>query len=221
MPKSLLPLPTGETLLSRLLFQLGQAGICDIVISTRPELKLAFDCCVDTLLQSEMGKAMRISVLSNSEHAVGPVPALARAVKESTLKRSLLCLPDIYYARNPFISSLMPRGFAVSLLVGPVKDGRSGFVRVSGTRVVDVQYVLSGTADRCQEGYNWTGAAIMNVDALLELIAFSNVAEDAPLDDFFNRLAIQSRSVTWFFCGPFVNVNSFESLIECASLQGS
>lgn len=220
LPKSLLPLPTGETLLTRVLRQLQEVGVSRAIISTTErhisvlrECKKRFQCEVP---ESAFSIA---EIVENDSHRFGPISALASVVGTIQDAEVLLCLPDIFCVRNPFVDLGSERGAATTVLLGDSQVGRGGVVATAGDRVSHFQYEAYGRMPKTDEVvFNWIGAARLGPQALQCLTKFAMSRPEGPLELLFQDLLDGGLAVSWSSIGKFVNVNSFGSLSECLSI---
>lgn len=219
LPKALLPIRSDATLLTRLIEQLAEVGISRIIVSTTPiQFDLLSEFVKDYSHMRELAPGsppVSITVQENDAHSVGPVPALAAAIRAHPASSYILCLSDIFYYECTFHSLVRAaiRG-ENAMLVGEYADGRGGVVfSKSGVALrLSYQWVRGSTNSSI---YNWTGAAAFGHETLGDLDRFSTEAADVPLEDLFQYLIDARHRFGVLVGGSFINVNDFASYLAC------
>jgi choline kinase len=201
LPKCFLPVSSEETLLTRLLGQLREAGFAKIVISTSPQWFPLFEAFTRRCRETGSSSAL---VLSNPAHADGPLAALGNAARQIEEPRLLLCLPDIFFQENPF-PKLAAGNRAAALSGCPVdrltKSPSSGFLTIKDGIVETLAYQPSPHPDAF-----WPGVALFPQSGVVALL--ESIAPEGPIENLFAAAIAQGIRFTFQPCGPFGNVNT-------------
>jgi NDP-sugar pyrophosphorylase family protein len=202
LPKCFLPVSAEETLLTRLLGQLRDAGFDKVAISTSPQWFPVFEALVGRCRETRSSSAL---VLSNPAHAAGPLAALGNAARQIEEPRLLLCLPDIYFRENPF-PGLAATGQDAVLSGCPVdrmtRAPSSGFLTVNEGMVETLTY---RTPPDRPDAF-WPGVALFPRNGFVPLL--ESVAPEGPIENLFAAAMAQGVRFAFQPCGPFGNVNT-------------
>jgi hypothetical protein len=207
LPKCFLPVSAEETLLTRLLNQLAEAGFAKAAISTSPEWFPVFEA----LIARFRGTGC-CEVLSNPAHAAGPLAALGGAARQIGERRLLLCLPDIFFPENPFpaLAAANPDVAALSgcMAGGSMSAPSSGFLTVNRGMVEALTYRRS--TGRC-DAY-WPGVALFPQGGIVPLL--ESMAPGGPIEELFAAAIAQRVRIGFQPCGPFGNVNTLSEWLR-------
>jgi hypothetical protein len=228
LPKSLFPISAGDTLLTRNLRWLLLAGCANILISTNPDQYEIVEWSVRRFLGAlssapSLGSIPSIKVLSNKQHAVGPVHALATAAAAAATGSDglLYCLSDICFLANPFTATTASPTSTVFARSG---DGVN-YLSQGGVAIVRKQVCcrLCLRPEDCiqepdEEKYLWSGMAMLDHSALQELHRFVSSIPQAVEEDYINRCISTGQSFERRDVPGFVNVNTFEDYRVAISL---
>jgi NDP-sugar pyrophosphorylase family protein len=224
LPKCLLAVSRHETLLTRLLSQLLNAGHTHVVVSTSPSQYPLLSSFVERTVDAWIaaGSAdFTVDVFSNPAHGRGPLPALAEAVSGHVSQEYVLALADIMFSANPFTSAASKDSDG-QLVVGPYEAGRSGIVLTHAAFVSRLLYRWPAQSGPTGEAaLNWTGAARFGADVASEIVAFASGADGQPLEAAFNSVLSRGYALSYAETGRFVNVNVFEDLAVCQAILES
>jgi molybdopterin-guanine dinucleotide biosynthesis protein A len=216
LPKCFLPVSSEETLLTRLLSQLQEAGFAKTVISTSPQWFPLFEAftrrcretrSTDALEREDRPQKTMVcpTVLSNPAHAAGPLAALGNAARQIEEPRLLLCLPDIFFWENPF-PELAAGDRAAALSGCPVdrltKSPSSGFLTVKDGVVETLAY----QPPPARPDAFWPGVALFRQSGVVPLL--ESIAPEGPIENLFSAAIAQGVRFTFQPCGPFGNVNT-------------
>ncbi|MCU0275012.1 MAG: hypothetical protein MUE34_17450, partial [Acidimicrobiales bacterium] len=134
----------------------------------------------------------------------------------------LLCLPDIFFAANPFANlSSRPPGPANVLLACPgskmTAPPPSGFLLVEGPRVCGLRYhAPAESGPSAAESLFWPGAALLQKSFLLPYLEAAVTANrQAPLEAFLEMAIAAGVPLEWVECAPFINVNTPADWLRC------
>ncbi len=208
LPKCFLPVSADETLITRLLGQLRQAGLTKVVISTSPQWFPVFEALI--------GCHHAASVLSNPAHAAGPLAALREAIRQIEEPRLLLALPDIFFRENPF-RELASAGGSATLIGCPVDQVNnppsSGFLTIAQGMVEALAY----RQPPVRLDAFWPGVALFHKSDAVPLLE-STV--EGPIENLV--AAAMARGVDFAFapCGPFQNINTMEEWLQLLGAGG-
>lgn len=208
LPKCFLPVSADETLMTRLLGQLWEAGFTKTVISTSPTWFPVFDS-----LLSGYRETRGAVVLSNRAHSAGPLAALGNAMKQIEEPRLLLCLADIFFWENPFreLAAADREAVLSGCPVDRLKSApSSGFLTTTQGTVESISY---RQAPAHWEAF-WPGVALFRkTDALPWL---DSIAE-GPIENLFLAALAQGVRFAYQPCGPFQNVNTMDEWLQLLS----
>ena len=189
VPKCLAPLSDGSTLLGRLIQQLRDARVEEIIICCSPEN-------VESITQFVGARAKAVACASCD---LGPLPALAEALRHSSGERKLLCLADIYFHKSPF-GQLEGESLAIG------QDGStagSGWVVRDRQAVRGISYLRTPNADA-----RWTGTFLFDKHLAAHLSANVDRYTKKPFEAWISDLIAEGNSLQWIDAGAFVNVNT-------------
>ena len=203
LPKCFLPISADETLLTRLLGQLREAGFDKTVISTSPQWFPVFEALVGRYRETRSSGAV---VLSNPAHADGPLTALGNAARHIEESRLLLCLPDIFFWENPFPELAAADRAALSGC--PVdrvtRAPASGFLTINDGVVETLTYRQSPA----RLDAFWPGVALFHRSGVVPLL--ESIAPEGPIENLFAAAMAQGVHFDFHPCGPFGNVNTMD-----------
>ncbi len=211
LPKCFLPVSADETLMTRLLGQLREAGFTKTLISTSPQWFPVFDALIGGCQETRS-----TVVLSNPAHASGPLAALGNAARQVEESRMLLCLPDIFFWENPF-RELVSADREATLIGCPVDRVKSipssGFLAIAQGMVEALTYRQSAA----RLDAFWPGVALFRKSDAVPLL--ESTAE-GPIENLF--VAAMSQGVGFAFqaCGPFQNINTMDEWLQLLGAGG-
>jgi hypothetical protein len=215
LPKCFLPVSAEETLLTRLLRQLREAGFVKTVISTSPQWFPLFEAFTRRCRETGSSDAL---VLSNPAHADGPLAALGNAARQIEEPRLLLCLPDIFFWENPF-PELASGDRAAALSGCPVdrltKSPSSGFLTIKDGIVETLAY----QPPPARPDAFWPGVALFRQSGVVPLL--ESIAPGGPIETLFAAAITQGIRFTFQPCGPFGNVNTMGEWLYLLERPGS
>lgn len=224
LPKSLLPVSSTQTLLSRLLDQLIEARFENIVVSTSDVSLPLMRSFVDRYVAWQQTKcsaaASGLVVFNNPEHKSGPLHALAEVLVRFPAHRYLLCLGDIFFTTNPFLQrqGIQDERFDENYLFiwpRPLDEclPTSGTVWVEGLWVKSLSYQGGVDAKGCKYlTASWSGSALFGSSVKEELLTYLRTNRGEILEDFFNYSISLGRTYAGLEVEAFVNINCFEDL---------
>jgi NDP-sugar pyrophosphorylase family protein len=218
LPKCLLAVSVSETLLSRLLTQLTEAAVEEIVVSTTvqfaPLLREFIAGYISETTQLNL-TVPKISVFSNDGHSLGPCIALINVLRNFAANRFLVCLSDIYFYENPFAYFLSAETKNdVALLGSQYESDRGGVMIVDYDAVVRLSYLPLNSTPHQHTVLNWTGTAWINEAAKQTIVRANFELTDAPLESLFILLMASGHPLTVRIAGKFVNVNRFDDYLR-------
>lgn len=229
LPKALFPVSATETLLSRTLDHLREAGFSSLVVSTSPAGFALIKPFVDRYCKSSgagnNSRSCEVVTLENPQHRFGPLHALAEVLRRFAAEQYLLCLGDIFFTCNPFSKVHKANGGGNYLLVWPMPDeerlAQGGIAFLQGGYVSSLSYE-SVARNGCARGVpaSWTGSALFQQAVKEDLSAHLSANGGQVLEHFFNYSLSQGRSYQAIEAGEFVNVNRFPDLQRVLSVDG-
>jgi GTP:adenosylcobinamide-phosphate guanylyltransferase len=189
IPKCLAALADGSTLLGRLIQQLQDAQVEQIIVCTSPEnLEAIARHCGIYAMAVACGNCV-----------LGPLPALAEALNHSSGEKNLVCLGDIYFQTSPF-------GQLEDLCLAVGDNGTnagSGWVVRDGPVVRGISYLRTANADT-----RWTGTFLFNQRLAANLVARAHSFSKKPFEAWIGGLIEDDNILRWIDAGGVVNVNS-------------
>ena len=216
LPKCMLPISSSETIITRLLCQLTSAGLCQIVVSASELHYDLFKAFLGGYAKESKNVAAgvdaTIRLFKNAEHSGGPCNAFANILNKFQAKRYLLCLSDIVFIENPFLSREPIKLDGDVILYSRHHDPRQGGVIISNRGTVSgLSYEpVDQTFEEGVKLLNWTGSALIRGSAV-DAAANAGVAlENRPLEALLSRLVQDRHSVRTIDAGSFFNINSME-----------
>ena len=217
LPKCLLPLPGGETLLTRLIGQLEQADIRRVAVCCSPDGAPLVESFLEHRREAGGPTRGQLWAVPCEASGLGPLPALAEVLSAVSAPRYLLVLADVVYAKGPFAVVTRPSSEETHedgvLLCGAdqlAADGAgTGFVRCSGTRALAISY-RSVPPPRSPPGDLrwWSGGFCFRRRLVADLQEHVAAYRDAPLEDWIQGLLDRGARCECIDTGPFVNVNA-------------
>ena len=189
VPKCLAPLGDGSTLLGRLIQQLEDARVEEMIVCCSPENVRA--------IAQYVGE--RAEAVACADCAFGPLPALTEALKASSGRTKRLCLADIFFEKGPFRE--LKNG---TLAIG--QDGSdvgSGWVVRDGSTVDVISYLPTPGADA-----RWTGTFLFDERVAEHLFERAHCYSKKPFEAWISDLIASGNVLEWLDAGAFVNVNS-------------
>ena len=208
LPKCFLPVSGEETLLTRLLNQLDEAGFAKAVISTSPQWFPVLEALIARYRET---RSYGVQVLSNPAHAAGPLAALGAAARDIGEQRLLLCLPDIFFRENPFpaLAAASPDEVLPGCIAGRLmRAPRSGFLTVNQEIVEALTYRPSSS----HHDAFWPGIALFRQSQIVPLL--ESTAPAGPIEDLFAAAIAKGVRFAFQPCGPFVNVNTLGEWLD-------
>lgn len=209
VPKALLPI-FDESLLQRHVVHASEAGIKQIIISTKPKWRETFikHLSVTNLIS-------KVKVISNSDHEHGSLPALLSVLRGIEFKYLLMSFVDIFSFDNPYINFMDVQKdscvFGISDPFDEVQLSRGGIVFTKNNKVQSIrERPLKGN----HKGYRWNGVSYfpkkLKTDLRLYLV---DNPKDSPEGDFFEFWRSMGGKITYKKCSDFINVNTPEDLL--------
>lgn len=201
LPKALIAVSPTDTVLTRLLSQLGGAALPVLVTTNSEDQPL-----IDAVVRRSLGEAGGVTVVAETAHALGPVSGLRAALDRVDAERVLVCLSDIVFLSSPFAGGdvLLRDG----LISGPLAEGRSGVVELDGDRVTRVAYRWDDFAPN-RTYANWSGALSARASDLRSALS---VCSNETLEDIV-QILLENVPLTAFRApGDFVNLNTTSEL---------
>lgn len=223
VPKVIVPLPDGSTLLTRLLSQLAEARIRTARICCSPESFPEIHRLVEQTLASSSQSKIEIQTITCIQCAFGPLPALAEALAGTTGEWRLLCLGDIYFSAVSFRevarhAEMNPSGDGW-ILTGHDLCGRdekaAGWLQCNGSKLCDISYSPSPTAN-----LRWTGGFLFRKELVSDLLARIQDYSHKPLEAWIHDLILAGRELRTFDAGGFINVNSPDDYLSVLRIAG-
>lgn len=202
-----------QSLVIRQVTQASTAGVSNIIITTRPELRDQFERHIAQTIDQISG----IAVLANPNHLQGPIPALQYASELYAPARLIVTMADIYYFTNPFAEVLMSRRGRI--LLGGKEINR-------GTKAGSIQVAPDGRIQRIEyralenDASSWSGLIAWTSDIAIYIHDFLKSNDMNSTEEHFVQYCIEREVDIWYLEGPpFVNVNTFEDLAVAAQLR--
>lgn len=205
-----------ETLLTRLISQLREAGIVQISICCSPEnigdiTEFLEANPVATGLASKCVRAV-----SCVDCRLGPLPALAEVLSDVSSRQIWMCLADVYFTQSPFDRSpgndeaIDADGW---LIIGRDEmlcdDGGTGFVSRDGMRIRGISYgPPTETVQANEEKLRWSGTFRFRSKLITHLRENLPQYVGAPLENWIQGLLTSDVHCAWKDAGGFVNVNA-------------
>jgi NDP-sugar pyrophosphorylase family protein len=226
LPKCMLPVSADDTLGSRLLGQLVEAGIRRTIVSTSSENHALIKAFVERIIgrwsKREGGSRPHVTVFLNPAHRMGPLPALAEVIKQHASNEYVLALADIALTSNPFAVLSSTHSGTGSLVVGPYVAGRGGVVVTNGDAVLRLMHDAVRTPPHAAPDgtvrFNWTGAAQIGAAFVSEVLELAATSVHKPLEDVFNAALARGLALSYVKTDAFVNVNSLAELADCQDI---
>lgn len=204
-------------LLWRLIDQLRSAGFPRIVASTTPQFERQIADSIDHYARS-ISSEVQLQVVASEAQQRGVVLGLRQVLETWSTERCLVCLGDIFFLKNPFLSFRMhvdadydclgvaPAVFDEELSLGGLVYHEEGKIRSIVERPI---------SDVHGRPLRWTGIALSHRrQALADLEVFtSGLPVDSPLGDFFEFQRDRGRDLRCVTVPDFVNVNSPDHLL--------
>lgn len=209
IPKPLLPI-FDESLLQRHVVYAREAGIKQIIISTKPKWREIFIKHLSvTNLES------KVKVIPNSDHEYGSLPALLSVLREIEFKYLLMSFADIFSFDNPYINFMNVQKdscvFGISDSFEEVQLSCGGIVFTENNKVQSIkERPLKGN----HKGYRWNGVSYFpkKLKTDIRLFLMDN-PKDSPGGDFFEFWRSKGGNITYKKCSDFINVNTPEDLL--------
>lgn len=215
LPKCMLPISSQDTLLSRLLAQLSESGVAQIVVSTSPEHYDLLRVFIKRVVGVLRFRA-EVSLFCDSTHKFGPVPALAEAMRRHPSEAYVLGLADILFTESPFLRPVVDGDAGGTLIVSTLESGRGGVASTEHGRVCRLTYdAKRAVRANGEQVYNWTGAAYFTQRLAQHAIERGPAMIHRPLEELFNDAICTGHVLSYAQTGAFVNVNSFDDLLAC------
>jgi NDP-sugar pyrophosphorylase family protein len=225
LPKGLLPVSHSETLLSRTLRQLGEAGIPRVIVSTSPDqysLLAAFVERSSAILHGDEEIDTRIEVIRNPSHEWGPVAAFGEALTGVTRGKVLMCLGDIWCTPNPYgglLAAGLESGSALTVVPAmwteALARGGAAYLR-NGLVLRLCETVRTAPPIPEAEVHLWIGAALLDVPFWTQAIEYASRIERAgpypTEEDMLNHLIDAGCRFAASTVDEFVNVNRISDL---------
>lgn len=207
LPKFFLPV-NQEPLLHRLLCQIEQSQIEEVVISTN-----AANYPVITEFVKSYHATRRILVLNNKYHEKSVVSAFY-ALKDVLQWKNdpfILALSDIFYLHSPFnlINAFAGKEDVLfgSRCVDPLELSRGGIIVIN--KRSNIKDIIRKPTD-IKDGARWSGLAICGQD-FWDDFSKTDIKVDISriaLEDIFQFRICNGKIALYEDCGDFVNVNS-------------
>jgi molybdopterin-guanine dinucleotide biosynthesis protein A len=219
LPKCLLPVPGGETLLTRLIGQLRQAGVPQVVVCCSPGGAPLIEPFLERYRVAGALSDEELTAVPCPKSALGPLPALAEALSRVAAPWYLLALADVVFAEGPFAASIhrLREGALEDgcLLTGSDQVARNGFgtgfIASDGTAARAISYRPFGPAPRAQGRLRrWSGSFLFRQELVPDLSGRLAAYRTAPLEDWIDGLLDRGDRCECMDAGPFFNVNAVE-----------
>jgi NDP-sugar pyrophosphorylase family protein len=222
-PKCLLPVGR-ETLLTRLISQLREAGVTKILVCCSPE---NVGCIGTFLATTPLGEERDVKVVACSACQFGPLPALEEILANVSADRVWMCLADIYFAQSPFKTASEVHEWVdadCGLVLGTdesLREGRgSGFVSRDGGKVRAISYAAPIAKHWINENLRWSGAFFFRSQLSGHLRENLTSYSGAPFESWIQGLLASEFSCVWKDAGGFVNVNAVDDYQYLVSRYG-
>ncbi len=209
IPKPLLPV-FDESLLRRHVLHAIDAGIREIVISTKPEWKGLF---LEHLSVAQLDK--KVKVYSNPQHKNGSLPALLYILEHTKSKMIVMSLADIFSFDNPYTSFVNLQNnycfFGMSDHFDKVQLSHGGviFTKDGMVRAIKEKPDLDN-----HNGYLWNGVSYFPSKLKTELeLYLKKHPMNSPEGDFFEFWRRKGGNIKYKKCSDFINVNKLEDLL--------
>lgn len=222
LPKALLPVSREQTLLTRTLDDLADAGLTTVIISTSPERYPQFLQLVTRYRAIRSAwtpkQGGRLELISNAARARSSIHALAAVINRGSVGRVLMCLGDIYFESNPY-SALVDRFVdigdrgAIVVHETTTKEAarRGGLAFVDGGVTTGFAIAFSDAAQRFPGRPTlWSGATLFGSEIGSDLAAYLNDSASTLEEDFLNFTLAKGQQYSAVAGPNFVNVNSFD-----------
>jgi NDP-sugar pyrophosphorylase family protein len=206
LPKCLLPIGRGETLLTRLMNQLGEAGVAQKVVCCSLENREA--------IHEGFGRHEAAAIACENAR-FGPIPALAEAINAIPAPWYLMCLGDVFFEKA--LPDLRAE-WACCLLTGSTQITGSGFIAAKKELVQSISYQSIAAADG-QQIHRWTGAFLFPREIACGLLKSFQGYQHAPFEKWIAAVLDSGAVCGWRDVGEFVNVNApadYEQLLKSA-----
>ena len=215
-PKTLLA-AYNTPLLWRLIEQLQVAGLGDIVVSTTPRFEEALSQAIGSRARSN-GSGSQPRLVCCTEQQNGVLAGFRNVLANSPTDKVLLCLGDIYFLSNPFLSirAHLSADYdclaAAAITVAPEVHQGGLILHDNGK----IRSVIEPPVDSISgEALRWSGVALVERKrALVDIDAFlADSQPDSRPGDFFEFQRGRGVVVRVIACPDFVNVNSPDHLL--------
>lgn len=226
IPKGLLPVSEYQTILSRIMDQLIEAQIDQIIISASRENFDFFKCFVKNYIEIGIPVSnSKVELLLNEKHIYGPLAALGYALSTVNSDSYLLCLGDIFYSANPFIQLVFDIKAGVIrnyLLAYPVSDNESlkegGILCTNGELLAEIykfffNFLNKHNAYASYKKYLWSGSALFDASVKNDLHDLVCLSQETILENLFSFSIARERKFYVRAVEKFVNVNSYSDFL--------
>lgn len=225
MPKAMLPVSGDQTLLSRNLDHLYEAGFKNIVVSTSPQnykiLKLFIDR-YKAINNRETLDSYHLELISNKNHKISSLSALCEILTQRKACKYVMCFADIYFYTNPYL--LLPHHANVaetSNWLGVSKNPKGNIMGKEGLVLVKnnlCRKLFLKLPDQSRYGarqlLNWSGITLFNESVTADLIEFNNKIGSSIEEDFINFCINKGRHFFTYNIDQFINVNSYQDYLK-------
>lgn len=204
-------------ILGRLIEQAYEAGLKNIYVSTSPIFFTQIKSFVSCLkINSPSKKETKIRVFKNRAHTQGSLEALKNILELVRNPRCIMCLGDIFFLSNPFIS-LIPKLSGKNNYLGVAKSfnlqelTKGGIVHCKGGKIISI---AEHPQEHNKKGLRWSGIALFNRKQVKDLKNFLlQFPSGSPEGDFFEFYRKRGNPVYAILGPDFVNVNTADELL--------
>jgi NDP-sugar pyrophosphorylase family protein len=226
LPKSLLPVSQHQTLLSRNLDHLHEAGLRNVTVSTSPETYDLLHPFMDKYRQirneGEVLQPLHLELICNEMHRISSLAALNEIISRREFQRYIMCFADIYFRENPFVPLLNSArtGNGTNFIAGfpepSEKDiARGGLVMAEGASCKRL-YLTAAEFSSSQTGkpLSWPGITVFDSAVSSNLSEFLRDLNSPVEEEFINFCIDRGRKFTVFEIAHFINVNGYGDFLE-------
>lgn len=226
IPKALLPVSEYQTILSRIMDQLIEAQIDQIIISASKENFDFFKCFIKNYIEIGIPTlSSKVELLLNEKHVYGPLAALDYALSTVNSELYLLCLGDIFYSVNPFIQLIFDIKAGIRknyLLAYPVSDNESlkegGILCVNGELLAEIYKYFSDFLDKQNayafyKKYLWSGSALFDASVKDDLHDLVYLSQETILENLFSFSIAREKKLYVRSVEKFVNINFYSDFL--------
>lgn len=228
LPKGLLPVSEEQTLLSRNLDFLVEAGVSKVIISTSPENYSVFQFLLNRYLQLPRisNQNTKIELVQNEAHHYSSLTGFYEISKNLPSEYCMMYLGDMFFLENPL--SWLRNSADINLRVNWILScssvtlddlKRGGLALVEDGICRELFLKKDSITVESQRFHSWSGIALFNEATKCELSQYVNTINSKVEEDFINYCINRGRIFYNAPLGRFINVNSYSDYVSVLQLS--